>query len=134
MSTREEVKQRMINTGLFGGITREQAEAALVQMNRTSNAFYVGAVKSGVHAFIEFTGLMNEYIKICEEMTAEYDFSWHVANIHSQDDYLKFQPHHAAYLAEKLDCIYGKSLRSSEAIQRAFAGEQPKNEPNEGKR
>ena len=36
------------------------------QMHEASSAFYVSAVKIGNHPFIEFCGLMNEYIKMCQ--------------------------------------------------------------------
>lgn len=41
------------------------------QMRQLSNQFYVGAITIGNHPFIEFTGLMNEYIEACKEALKE---------------------------------------------------------------
>lgn len=38
----------------------------LRRMREASSVFYGLAVQAGCHPFIEFTGLMNEYIKCCE--------------------------------------------------------------------
>lgn len=101
--------------------TKTEVEAALVKMRAASSAFYVAACSSGCHAFIEFTGLMNEYIKVCERMTSQGDTSWMTANTHT-DVPLALFPFEASYLAEKLDCIYGPSLRASEELRAAFEG------------
>jgi len=39
-------------------------------MAQASGAFYAAAIRIGNHPFIEFTGLMNEYIKICADADA----------------------------------------------------------------
>lgn len=85
--------------------TVEERAAMLRGMRGASDYFYSSAVRIGVHAFIEFAGLMNEFIKLCEEAHAKgIDFT--MANVHT-DQHLPFQPHHIAYLNEKLECIYG---------------------------
>lgn len=85
--------------------TVEERAAMLRRMRGASDYFYSMAVRIGVHAFIEFTGLINEFIKLCEEAhTKGIDFT--MANVHA-DQHLPFQPHHIQYLNEKLECIYG---------------------------
>lgn len=87
----------------------EEREAMLRGMHAVSDAFYRGATRIGCHPFIEFTGLLNEYIKICERAHAQgLDFT--EANAHSGKA-LSVEPYEAAYLGEKLGCIYGPSLQ-----------------------
>jgi hypothetical protein len=88
--------------------THEERAAILAKMHAASNAFYRAAVASGCHAFIEFTGLMNEYIKLCHEADSS-GIEWVHANVHG-DIHLPFAPLHIAYLSEKLECIYGRGL------------------------
>lgn len=85
-------------------MTPEEREAALVQMRAASNVFYLLAQKIGVHPFIEFCGLMNEYIKACSDANKEgIDFS--ECNIHSGIA-LPMEQYHVNYVNEKLECIY----------------------------
>jgi hypothetical protein len=90
----------------------------LVRMKRITDAFYGRATGVGVHAFIEFCGLMNEFVQVCQEAHAR-GVNFTQANTHSGQE-LPFAPHHATYLAEKLNCIYGPSLLSNEANRQAF--------------
>lgn len=76
----------------------------LERMKRAANEFYGLATSTGVHAFIEFAGLMNEFIKVCEDAQRE-GIEWWGANTHSKVD-LPFQTHHVNYLNEKLECIF----------------------------
>jgi hypothetical protein len=46
-------------------MTTDERAQALLQMQRTADAFYRSAVAVGNHPFIEFAGLMNEYIQAC---------------------------------------------------------------------
>lgn len=79
-------------------------------MESVSHSFYFEATRIGNHAFIEFCGLMNEYIKICR-MNMENGIDFTQANTHTGQPMI-FAPYHAEYLLEKLDCIYGPSLAS----------------------
>ena len=88
--------------------THEERAEILRRMHAASNSFYKAAAASGCHAFIEFTGLMNEYIKLCHEADSS-GMEWVHANVHG-DVHLPFAPHHIAYLSEKLECIYGRGL------------------------
>ena|ERR1051326_2836078 len=86
----------------------EELERMIGQMKAASGAFYFLATRIGNHPFIEFTGLMNEYIKICEQtLKAGGDFS--TANTHTGGA-LVFHDYNLKYLMEKLDCIYGPSI------------------------
>lgn len=84
-------------------------------MERASNTFYANAFNSGMghhcHAFIEFTGLMNEFIVLCRQAHAR-GIAFGDANTHTERP-LPIEVHQAAYLAEKFDCIFGPSLRAN---------------------
>lgn len=101
------------------GYSAKEAQEILHGMRHASSAFYAIARQAGCHSFIEFAGLMNEYIAVCTDMTAVGDLSWIHANTHS-DRSLALREHHVRYLAEKLDCIYGASLRASPSLAEAF--------------
>jgi hypothetical protein len=89
-------------------MTPEGRQEILRRMRKASNAFYMQAVQAGCHAFIEFTGLMNEFIGLCAEAEKQ-GVDWVHANVHG-DVHLPFEPHHITYLSEKLECIYGKQI------------------------
>ena len=81
----------------------EQAEA-LASMRAMSANFYAGAVRIGNHPFIEFCGLMNEYIKACEIAHKEgIDFS--ECSAHSGQT-LPMKSYMIDYVNEKLNCIF----------------------------
>ena len=87
---------------------KQQLQETINKMYEVSNTFYRGAIGTGNHAFIEFCGLMNEYIKICQmSLDAGIDFT--KTNIHCGKS-LVFAKHNKDYLLEKLECIYGTSL------------------------
>ena len=81
----------------------------LRRMRDASNVFYGLAVQAGCHPFIEFTGLINEYINCCEEASANgIDFSR--CNTHEGQS-LPMHPHQVDYANEKLECIFtGRSV------------------------
>ena len=73
-------------------------------MRDASNVFYGLAVQAGCHSFIEFTGLMNEYINCCEEASANgIDFAR--CNTHEGQSLPMYQ-HQVEYANEKLECIF----------------------------
>ena len=98
--------------------TVEERAAMLRRMRGASDYFYSMAVRIGVHAFIEFTGLMNEFIKLCEE-AHEKGIDFTMANVHS-GQHLPFQPHHIAYVYEKLECIYGAEFGAAAASPKSY--------------
>lgn len=98
--------------------TPEERTEALSWMRLVASHFYALATQGKAHAFIEFTGLMNEFIQICERAHASgQDFTQ--ANTHSGQA-LPIEPYNAAYLAEKLNCIYGPALLNDEAARKLF--------------
>lgn len=102
-------------------MTPEQRELALVQMQQASSDFYRSAVHIGNHPFIEFAGLMNEYIKACR-YAHEQDLDFSDCNQHS-GRVLPLHPTMSDYINEKLGCIFSgaKSIDAS-ANEAAFPG------------
>ncbi|WP_028604490.1 hypothetical protein [Ottowia thiooxydans] len=81
-----------------------EREQALLEMRRTADAFYRSAVKIGNHPFIEFAGLMNEYIAACQLAHKDgVDFS--ECNVHNGKN-LPLKPFMSDYINEKLECIF----------------------------
>jgi hypothetical protein len=100
----------------------EERKAELAQMLRDmqelSNAFYARAARIGCHPFIEFTGFMNEWLKICaKNLAAGVDFE--KTSIHSGKP-LVIAPYEASYLGEKFGCIFGSSLHATPALAEEF--------------
>lgn len=87
-------------------------------MRDLSDLYYSHAVRLGVHAFIEFAGLMNEFIRVCEEAHARGQ-NFPFSNTHSGEA-LPFKSYHLSYLAEKLECIYGPALLAKAENRDAF--------------
>lgn len=89
-------------------MTREEQKIALQQMRQTVTAFYANAVHIGVHPFIEFAGLMHEYVSACENAHQDgIDFSdcnRHVGQTLPLEDYQR------RFIAEKLECIFSGSI------------------------
>jgi hypothetical protein len=107
-----------IETNPLDAERRAELETMLGQMSRLALLFYRNAQKIGNHPFLEFTGLMTEYIGICRAaLDAGIDFAH--ASTHTGLD-LPMAPHHGAYLAEKLDCIYGPSLHANPDVAGAL--------------
>jgi len=80
-------------------------------MRAASGHFYHDAVHTGCHPFIEFTGLMNEYIDICQ-VALQQGLDFTETSIHGSGKPLPMREHHRQYLTEKLECIYGYSLEA----------------------
>lgn len=95
----------------------EERAAMLTAMRQVSLAFYMKAANIGCHPFIEFCGLMNEYIKMCQQ-AHEKGIDFTNANAHSGVA-LPMRSFEAAYIGEKLGCIFGPSLQDPDNL-RAF--------------
>ena len=93
--------------------TPEGRQAILARMRAASRTFYGAAFTSGCHAFVEFAGLMNEFIKLCEE-AERAGIDWMHASGHVAR--LPFQPYNIEYLNTKLECIYGVRLEHHPAM------------------
>lgn len=89
--------------------TTAELEECIAKMKAASSAFYIAAIHcEGNHAFIEFTGLMNEYIAVCEDRMREgVDFRF----INKHCGAPPLAPYRLAYLNDKIDCIYGVVFR-----------------------
>ena len=82
----------------------EELAKMIEQMKALSDMFYLNVTHIGNHPFIEFTGLMNEYIKVCANaLEAGIDFS--ECNTHKSFK-LPMEPFEKAYINEKLECIF----------------------------
>lgn len=80
----------------------------ITEMEKISSVFYQLAIRVGNHAFIEFAGMMNEYIKICRDtVNSGRDFT--CANTHVGQS-LVFAGYNLDYIFEKMDCIFGPSI------------------------
>lgn len=98
-----------------GQHTREELAAMLPKMREASNEFYPKAQQIGNHAFIEFTGLMNEYINICRRsLDRNVDFA--TANVHSGVA-LEPEDFQVRYMCEKFECIFGAMFQKPEYRQ-----------------
>jgi hypothetical protein len=87
---------------------KKELEKVIFEMSDASEAFYGSAVRIGNHAFIEFCGLMNEYIKLCEEALRNgIDFTG--LNIHTGKG-LVIHGHNVDYIKEKMECIFSGQL------------------------
>lgn len=86
-----------------------QRTQALAAMRMASSFFYAQAVRIGNHPFIEFAGLMNEYIQACEDAQAQgVDFTECTAHTGRE---LPLAPYRVGYLNEKLECIFGGRIQ-----------------------
>lgn len=96
----------------------EENEVMLYKMRALSSGFYAGAVRIGCHGFIEFTGLMNKYIDLCDAANKDgVDFN--TTNVHHGTP-LKVREHDIDYLAEKFECIFGTTLRANPKLAKQF--------------
>lgn len=100
------------------GYTRGELQEIIKKMEAVRVVFYAGAFEARCHPFIEFCGLMGEFIKICQNaIDAGVDFP--MANTHTGKS-LPMTEYNAAYLVEKLDCIFGPSIRADPEVKRIF--------------
>lgn len=85
-------------------MTPQEQKVALVEMKSAADAFYLAAIRTGNHPFVEFAGLMNEYINACRSAHEQgIDFS--ECNRHTGLE-LPLHPVMSDYINEKLECIF----------------------------
>lgn len=95
---------------------QQDSGAIILAMKQAADAFYRDAVRIGNHPFIEFAGLMNEYISACSE-AEKSGINFTACNIHT-GKHLPLHAHQVDYINEKLECIFtGRSVLSSKAIK-----------------
>jgi hypothetical protein len=80
------------------------AQESLDRMWLAANQFYQAATNTDCHAFIEFTGLLREYCKVCEENLAR-GIDFRELNGHTSQR-MELQPYEIDYFNEKLNCIF----------------------------
>ena len=78
----------------------------LQQMRAASAIFYRLAQSTHVHQFLEVTGFLNELIKVYERM--------HKSGKDFGTSPPEMAPYEMAYIAEKIDCIFGEALSVKE--------------------
>jgi len=97
---------------------KEELQAITLKMRATANTVYVLLQSCQVHAFIEFNGLMQKYVDLCQRAADEgVDFS--MFNTHTGTTF-KVEDHDVIYLAEKFDCIFGPLFRSNPKLWKIF--------------
>ena len=85
-------------------MNHEERERALQAMKLASDQFYDAAVLIDNHPFREFTGVLNEYIKVCREAhNRGIDFS--ECSTHTGIE-LEVPNYSREYINEKLECIF----------------------------
>lgn len=108
-----EIDQRCPHCGYTKGVmyTAEEREMMLAKMKQASEIFYALAQQTRVHQFLEVTGFLNELIKVYKGMHDKgIDFGTQAAIPAT---------HEMAYIAEKIDCIFGDALAVPE-LRKAF--------------
>ena len=76
----------------------------LIQMHAAADQFYRMAILIHNHPFIEFTGLIKEYVSACNRANAAgIDFTQ--CSKHSGRE-LPMEQHQIDYVNEKLECIF----------------------------
>lgn len=98
--------------------TPEELQSLCRNMRQTANAIYPMLIACHVHPFIEFNGLMQKYVDICE-YAAEKGIDFPLASEHSGEA-IPVHEHDMLYLAEKLRCIFGPVLDEDSKARRAF--------------
>lgn len=97
---------------MFDEIKDKNADR-LSRMQIASANFYGEAQRTDKHQFLEFNGLLTEYIKLLREMHNDgQDF---VSN-----DVLPMKTYNAEYIAEKLNCIFGETFLAKKEVREAF--------------
>ena len=98
--------------------TKESLLHLVEKMRVASESMYWISITPGVHAFIEFGGMVSKYIDLCAR-AAEQGVDFTQANVHSGTT-LPMEEHDAEYLAEKFECIFGPTLRANPAARKVF--------------
>jgi len=97
---------------LLGGVRKElpnspqTPEEILEAMKAASHNYYREAIATNCHTFIEFTGLINEYIKICER-NLKQGVNFTKTSVHcSGETKLQIESWELDYINDKLRCIF----------------------------
>ncbi|MEG4109009.1 hypothetical protein [Microcoleus sp. S13_C5] len=98
---------------LLGGTRKElpgspqTPEEILEAMKAAANNYYREAIATNCHTFIEFTGLINEYIKICERNLKQRGVDFTKTSVHTPgESKLQIEGWELEYINDKLRCIF----------------------------
>lgn len=91
---------------------REDLVKSLALAETAKDSFYGSAVRTNLHPFVEFAGMMSIWIHMVEHSAEQIDedhlpFDWGKISV-AKDGQIK-------YLAEKFDCIFGRVFRDEKA-------------------
>jgi hypothetical protein len=93
----------------------EERAGMIARMREINECLYWTIFRCGLpHAFIEFCGLMHEYVDGCQRADSEG------ADFTCTGRALPFEAHHGDYLGEKLNCIFGPTLFQKADFRRAL--------------
>lgn len=81
-------------------------EEILAAMKAASANYYREAISTNCHTFIEFTGLINEYIKICERNLKRRGVDFTKTSVHHDGPRLRIEQWECDYINDKLRCIF----------------------------
>jgi hypothetical protein len=98
--------------------TESERAEQIRKMKICAERFYWMCTQTGVHAFIEFNGLIAKYIDLCERAHAA-GLDYNVCNTHTGVAMPLVKAHDVYYMAEKLECIFGPTLDDPQ-IRKAF--------------
>jgi hypothetical protein len=96
----------------------EERAEQIRKMKEAAEKIYWMCANTGVHAFIEFNGLIAKFIDVCQR-AHEAGFDYNTCNTHTGQPLPMVQPHDVHYMAEKLGCIFGPTLDDPH-IRKAF--------------
>ena len=103
-------------------MTASERVTAIAAMREASAIFYANAASTRNHTFIEFCGLINEYIKSCE-IAHEKGIDFSDCNAHSGRN-LPMEPYMIDYVNDKLGCIFtGRIALCDQSLSREVAEE-----------
>jgi len=86
------------------GFPKPDYEKMIGSLQEIANSHYRESVQSGIHAFIEHTGIMNEHLKLLRD-AARAGLQVEHVNVHGSERF-PMAAHQAAYIGEKFACIF----------------------------
>lgn len=93
-------------------VKKEALEKIIERMEICTDVFYPMAQRAECHPFLEFNGIMREYIELCRDSLEQ--------NVDFIEDWPKsVKLYRLEYMAEKLNCIFGKIFSVATPEQRA---------------
>ena len=97
---------------------KDDPEAQLRRASELANCFYPLAVQTGIHAIIEWCGIMGEHAKILEHAYAEHQVVPSDVDQHT-GEVVPLPPYMVEYFCEKLGCQLKPLIRGNKKLWRA---------------